>query len=123
MPLSVISYKSQLLHVAWYLSDIHYPCNLATLQSFIYVYIYPYTKKLYMRRKSRVLATAYIGVISQGANFLERSVLSFSRNFPDLEIHDLNNWKTHVSEILQEDYACTYMSIWMLVIDEVLHSL
>ena len=27
------------------------------------------------------------------------SVHSFSRNFPDLEIHDPNNQKTHVSEI------------------------
>ena len=29
------------------------------------------------------------------------SVLSFSKNFPDLEIHDPNNRKTHVSEISQ----------------------
>ena len=41
----------------------------------------------------------YSGFISLGANFPEWSVLSFSRNFPDLEIHDPNNQKIHVSEI------------------------
>ena len=43
---------------------------------------------------------AYSGFIYLGANFPEWSVHSFSRSFPNLEIHD-SNWqsKTHVSEI------------------------
>ena len=49
----------------------------------------------------------YSGFISLGANFPKWSVLSFSRNFPNLEIHDPNNRKTHVSEILHKVYACT----------------
>ena len=47
-----------------------------------------------------------------GANFPEWSVLSFSRNFPDLEIHDPNNWKAHVNEISQSLHV--YMNVWRL---------
>ena len=46
----------------------------------------------------------YSGFISLGANFSKWSVFSFSRNFPDLEIH---NQKTHVSEISHKACACT----------------
>ena len=60
----------------------------------------------------------YGGFIPLGSNIPEWSVLSFSRNFPDLEIHDPNNRKTHVSEISHKVYV--YMSVWMLVIDEML---
>ena len=51
----------------------------------------------------------YNGFISLGANFPEWSALSFSRNFPDLEIHDPNNQKTQVSYISESHkvYVCT----------------
>ena len=51
----------------------------------------------------------YSGFISLGANFPEWSSLSFSRNFPDIEIYDLNNQKTHMSDISESRkvYACT----------------
>ena len=42
-----------------------------------------------------------------GANFPEWSALSFSRNLPDLEIHDPNNHKTHMSNTSQKVYVCT----------------
>ena len=35
------------------------------------------------------------------------SVLSFSRNFPDLKIQDPDNQKTHMSEISHKVYGCT----------------
>ena len=42
---------------------------------------------------------AYNELFSLGANFPKWLTLTFSRNFPDLEIHDLNNWKTQVNDI------------------------
>ena len=45
-------------------------------------------------------------------------MLSFSRNFPDLEIHNPNIQKTYVSYTSQS--VCVCMSIWPTVIDEVL---
>ena len=54
-----------------------------------------------------VVRLSYRGFISLGANFPEWSVLSFSRSFPDLEIHDPNNRKTHVIETSHKVYACT----------------
>ena len=45
------------------------------------------------------LILPYSGYISLGANFPEWSVLSFSRNFPNSEIHHPNNQKTHMSKI------------------------
>ena len=57
-----------------------------------------------------VMVIPYSGFISLGANFLEWSVFSFSRNFPDLEIHNPNNRKTHMSEISHEVYARTLAS-------------
>ena len=52
------------------------------------------------------LLLPYSGFISLGANFLKWSILSFSRKFPDLEIHD-PTIKTHVSEISHKVYMCT----------------
>ena len=49
----------------------------------------------------------YSELISLCANFPEWSVLSFSRNSHDLEIHDPNNQKIHMSEISHKVYACT----------------
>ena len=48
---------------------------------------------------------SYSRFISLGANFSEWSVLKFSRNFLDLEIHDPYNRKTHMSEISHKAYA------------------
>ena len=42
---------------------------------------------------------AYNELFSLGTNFPIWLTLTFSRNFPDLEIHDLNNWKTQVNDI------------------------
>ena len=50
------------------------------------------------------------GLFPYGANFPERSALSFGRNFPNLEIHDPNNQKTHVSDISHKVYTCTCAS-------------
>ena len=52
----------------------------------------------------------YSGFISLGVNFPERSALSFSRKFLDLEIHEPNIQKTHVSDTLHKVYACTRAS-------------
>ena len=49
----------------------------------------------------------YSGFVSIGAVFPEWSIISFSRNFPDLEIHDPSNRNTHVSGISYKVYACT----------------
>ena len=45
-------------------------------------------------------------VTSLGANFPEWWTLSFSRNFPDLEIHKPTNKKSHMSNILYKVYIC-----------------
>ena len=47
------------------------------------------------------------GFISIGANFPKWSALSYSRNYPDLEIHDPNNPKTYMSDISHKAYTCT----------------
>ena len=49
----------------------------------------------------------YSGFISLSPSFPKWSVLSFSRNFPDLGIHDPVNQKTHTSEISHKVYVCT----------------
>ena len=56
--------------------------------------------------------------ISLGANFPKWWALSFSRNFPNLKIHDPKNRKTHVTFHTQS--LGMYMSIWTPVIDEML---
>ena len=53
------------------------------------------------------IAIPYSGFISLGTNFPERSVLSFSRNFPDLEIYDPRYQNTHMSEISHKVYGYT----------------
>ena len=73
--------------------------------------------------QSNSLCILYSGFISLGANFPEWSVLSFSRNFPDLEIHNPNNRKSHVSEPIShtkfaERSLRVYMSVWTPVIDK-----
>ena len=49
-------------------------------------------------------------LIYLGANFPEWSALSFNRNFPDLEIHNSNNQKTHVSNISHKVCMCAQVS-------------
>ena len=58
----------------------------------------------------------YSGFISLGANFHEWSALSFSRNFPDLEIYDLNNRK--LTWVTFHTKFTHVPSIWMLIIDK-----
>ena len=43
----------------------------------------------------------YSGFISLGTNYPKWWTLSFSRNFPDLEIHNSSIWKTCMSDTLQ----------------------
>ena len=58
------------------------------------IYIFTVTKN-----KNKSTVTEYrIAFISLDANYSEWSVLSFSRNFFNLEIHDPNNRKTQSRE-------------------------
>ena len=43
-------------------------------------------------------------LFSLGTNFPKWQTLGFSRNFSDLKIHDPNNQKIHVSDILCKVY-------------------
>ena len=62
----------------------------------------------------------YTGFISLGANFPEWSVLSFSKNFPDYFTNSQSKQliNSHEWDFLQG--LRVYMSVWTLVIDEML---
>ena len=48
----------------------------------------------------------YNGLFCLGANFPEWWALNFSRNFPDLEIHDRNYQKYQMRNISPKAYMC-----------------